>query len=1252
MSFDLQSPIPLGQAAQFLTTSLNSSIITLFEENDDRKRKAKSGIIVPLGTFFSIGIMCFFIFCCVRTYMRDIYSPRRGLSSGRPPKLPKGLFAWIPVVFRMPEALVVRTVGMDAIVLLRFFKMGATFFATLTFFGLSIVAPVNYYANPPSFQNSTGILYEDVLIPALSVENIPLQSRMLWIHLFCTWFFSLIAYAFLISYYRGIVTLRLAHVDHVLRRTKMSKIEMRSIIVFGIPRELRHEVDLAGYFENLGIGKVENVVICRKWTRLREAVQNRAYYLMKLENVYARVMRNLHRRPRSILSWRRTDATSAPPRSVSYQAPDRSNGIDLSGAQYGAEHDAIVEVNEDQPFIREPYGMFDHEERHISSTDGVDASIFEVMTRLDAVDPRKRPTHRTGLFGMRGPTVDSADYYSQKFKEWDQKVHRLRRSPDSSPATSAGFVTFESPESAILAAQVLINSKPFACMARQAPEPRDIFWVNLSSQSAVSHIKLFRSMFVAGTLLVLVFFSTIIVTAISALISLDKLQSTFPRLKDLLENLGPGWTQFIQGVIPAVVTAAWTSSLPGVLILLSQIQGLEAQSWIDASVLSKYFFYQLWNILLVQTIASKVWQSLVDIIRHGPGVIIDALGNLVPSAAPLQINYVMLQATAVYPAQLLLVGPLLLTGLFRIAPWARSTPRQTSDAYYPSVFTSINYGMAFPVPILVFCVGITYAPVAPLILPFCTLFYTIAFFIYKYILLYVNIPRYETGGKLAPMVVRRCLVGIVIMQLTMMGVLALKAGSGLKAVGEPDADSSLVDLLEDKKLRWSGYVQMVVGVAPLIFLTGLLYWWFKHGFEKLMLNTPLDLVGDVARDMARASNLNIGTDGVVVGEVEKGKELAPVAAAASASRSQDRHSVAGSSVGNPPTKRASIRAVRGRVRKGSSVSGNAPAPGDSRTRTHSGTNGENASDFEDDPYYSQPTTPLSTSIPSSSSHYLPGASTPTTSPHRPAPLLQRPSFTPLRIDNRYSSAGPRGDLYGEELAQDDSFADEDNDDHEDDALLGAGAGRSPSHLPHFSNDDDDAFSVISDLEDAHPTPHLEPPMTRVPGVLDVPFRTASAIIPAGDEGDAVTALHSDNENPNDDDIQVHTYIHPALIGRLPVAWVLGASQPRRVEEAREAQKRGQRGLYRRIVGRQRVGVWELAAESGQQYQENNEFTNSIGSFSTMAGSPDSGSADSVGRLPNAPVNGRVRRGRKDSTVVRKVMSFVDGVTSWAHLSMS
>ena len=230
-------------------------------------------------------------------------------------------------------------------------------------------------------------------------------------------------------------------------------------------------------------------------------------------------------------------------------------------------------------------------------------------------------------------------------------------------------------------------------MTRMAPEPRDLYWPNLSSGGADSSIKLFRSLIVMGSLLFLVFSSTAIVTTFAGLIDLRQLALYIPGLKDLLHELPEAWIQLIQGVIPTILVAAWTSSLPAVLLVLSRMQGLETESWIENSVLAKYFFYQLWNILFVQVLVRAVLYELI----LNPRQFIEVLGEMVPKASPTLINYVMLQATAVYPAQLLLVGPLVLTWLTRLSPWSESTPRQKSDGKTAAIIVKATISF-HPIP--------------------------------------------------------------------------------------------------------------------------------------------------------------------------------------------------------------------------------------------------------------------------------------------------------------------------------------------------------------------------------------------------------------------------------------------------------------------------------------------------------------------------------------------------------------------------
>lgn len=90
--------------------------------------------------------------------------------------------------------------------------------------------------------------------------------------------------------------------------------------------------------------------------------------------------------------------------------------------------------------------------------------------------------------------------------------------------------------------------------------------------------------------------------------------------------------------------------------------------------------------------------------------------------------------------------------------------------------------------------------------------------------------------------------------------------------------------------------------------------------------------------------------------------------------------------------------------------------------------------------------------------------------------------------------------------------------------------------------------------------HKEPPMTRIPGILDTPVF----------EGDS--------------DIQNLTYLHPCLIGRLPVPWLYQG--PEVFERIRVDQKRIQALSLRRYIGRQRLGLSEMEGTDSEPVAKN------------------------------------------------------------------
>jgi hypothetical protein len=83
------------------------------------------------------------------------------------------------------------------------------------------------------------------------------------------------------------------------------------------------------------------------------------------------------------------------------------------------------------------------------------------------------------------------------------------------------------------------------------------------------------------------------------------------------------------------------------------------------------------------------------------------------------------------PLNLLLIGALIVRGFNYL--FLCKTPRDYAEARAPQNFM---YGWAYPTPLLMFVVVLEYSTVAPLILLFGTVYFAMAFLVYKYQLLY------------------------------------------------------------------------------------------------------------------------------------------------------------------------------------------------------------------------------------------------------------------------------------------------------------------------------------------------------------------------------------------------------------------------------------------------------------------------------------------------------------------------------------
>jgi hypothetical protein len=330
--------------------------------------------------------------------------------------------------------------------------------------------------------------------------------------------------------------------------------------------------------------------------------------------------------------------------------------------------------------------------------------------------------------------------------------------------------------------------------------------------------------------------------------------------------------------------------------------------------------------------------------------------------------------------------------------------------------------------------------------------------------MYVHIPSYESKGNATPHVINRCLWGMVVMQLTMMGVLALKS---------TDTDEKLIYSTRE---QWSEYAQMVVGVAPLLFCTYFVYNLLNQAYEKQIRNVPLEVVGSAQRSFMSY----------------------PLPAFPPPSHgSQELSEV------DPDT----------RLKNRLSL------------------------------FSTQSVTPNTDPIPE-----------------------EADSQAKVKLTTKYSMVSILDPTVGEE---------------------------SPFHDPNEEDPEMEVSFQHSSYEalenpDSSMLRHVEPPMTRVEGILDIPI--GSAMLKHGEQ---------DHVNEEEEDRLLYSYLHPALIGRLPVVW----SPDLHFEHLRKEQIEEQKKLLKRFTYRQRLSVENPSEEEG-------------------------------------------------STTTNPVRAFIDGFTSWIHLALS
>ncbi|THH04916.1 hypothetical protein EW145_g5182 [Phellinidium pouzarii] len=672
----------------------------------------------------TVGLVSFLVFSYARTRWPLLFAPRTKLKGFSPHEAHahSAFFGWIIPTIRTSEITILQIVGLDAAVLLNFFKMSFYLFSLMSVLAISVLMPINFKNNigmsdgeddDPDWISFVAGLPGFAKSPSQGRDWMDLlndANSYLSLHLLFTYLFTFLTLHFVYKNYSRFVRARQLYSLELVH-----SIAARTVMVTDLPNHLCGERALAVYFENMGL-TVESVSMCREVSTVKKLLDRRTDALLKLERAWTKYLGN----PSNAELYDPSD-NAVPP---------------------------LVDIDGEQPFTR-------------------------MQTASLVVPHRKRPTIRLGWFK---PKTDALEYLEARFKEADLAVQQKRKT-GKFKASHTAFVTFEKMTSAQIASQIAHAPQPLQCSTYLAPEPRDIVWENMSHSRNTTRA---RELIVLGLMILIFFFWVFPITALASLLSYEEIKRTMPWLGRWIDS-NEQIRAVVQNVLPSVAMISLNALLPFLFEALTYSQGYRSRSWIEYSLLKKYFLFLLINVVFIFLLASTYWQLIRDL-AESPAKVPERIAQALQQgrARYFFLSYVILQGLGIMPLQLLNLGVIIPRIIFRI--FITRTPRDFAELNAPPM---INYGVVYPQAILIFVVTLLYSVIQPTILIFGALYFGIGYLVYKYKLLFVFYKPYESQGQAWPITFTRLIWGIIIFQVFMTGIFLLKNSFVLSSLMVP-----------------------------------------------------------------------------------------------------------------------------------------------------------------------------------------------------------------------------------------------------------------------------------------------------------------------------------------------------------------------------------------------------------------------------------------------------------------------------------
>ena len=518
--------------------------------------------------------------------------------------------------------------GLDAYVYLAFFKMAMKFLLVTLFFALAVIKPVHDTHKegkspiPPGDKKPNKPDKDLELRGTLSVlvADYEYATDYLWMYLVFVYLFTGLIMYLIVSETRRIIDIRQEYLG------SQTTITDRTIRLSGIPKDLRSEEKIKEFIEDLGIGNVDSVTLCKNWRKLDKSIIDRQTILRKLEEAWT-VHLGSHKVGRSL-------------ETLPVVQPNPHEHPDGHGDESESSH--LIRGVDRGPDYVTPYAS-------------------------------QRPTTklRYGRFKLRYKVVDAIDYYEEKLRRIDDEIRVLRKTEFE--ATGLAFVTMDSVASAQMAIQAVLDPSPLQLLANNSPAPSDVVWSNTYLSRTQ---RIFRSWSITILIGILSIFWTSLLIPIAGALNTCSIRQVFPGLadalasNDLLESL-------VNTQLPTLALTLINVLVPFLYDWVANMQGMISQGDVELSVISKNFFFTFFNFFILFTVLGAASDFLAMLHKFAERLtsatqIAYALAESLSHLLGFYTNFIILQAFGLFPLRLMELGALTLYPVYLIGA---KTPR-------------------------------------------------------------------------------------------------------------------------------------------------------------------------------------------------------------------------------------------------------------------------------------------------------------------------------------------------------------------------------------------------------------------------------------------------------------------------------------------------------------------------------------------------------------------------------------------------